>query len=99
MKSVLKNKTDTKTDTEKFITNGSKPASFQAFIKDHKDNSDGFLLRPIAPVQNTVTEKVDRLISGWLDTRHKSCDTFLLDQSDDQLDDRTSSQTLKLASD
>ena len=67
LRSVLKDKHFlTKKDTERFITSGSEPASFQAFIKDHKDSVDNFPLRPIASVNNTATEKVDWLISKIL---------------------------------
>ena len=46
MRGILKNKNFTRSDTEKLITTGSKPASFQAFIKDHKKDNDMFPLRP-----------------------------------------------------
>ena len=52
---------------EKFLSCGSQPANFQAFVKDHKANSErGFPLQPIASVKNTATEKVDWLVTMLL---------------------------------
>ena len=52
---------------QKLMSAGSRPAHFQAFIKDHK-HKDGetFPLRPIASVHNTAIEKVDWLVSKIL---------------------------------
>ena len=66
IKGVLKDKAYSKSDLEKLLTTGSKPAAFQAFLKDHKENNDGFPLRPIASVRNTAIEKVDWLVSKIL---------------------------------
>ena len=63
IKSISKNNFN-KIETEKLLSTGSKPANFDAFIKDHKaKDEDGYPLRPIASVRNTATEKVDWLVS------------------------------------
>ena len=50
-------------DIPKLLTNGSNTAKFKTFIKDHKSKVEQqFLLRPIASVVNTPTEKVDWLV-------------------------------------
>ena len=56
-----------KRQTQKLLSSGSRPAKFQAFIKDHKERTEGnFPLRPIASVRNTAIEKVDWLVSEIL---------------------------------
>jgi len=56
-----------KRDIEKLLSTGSQPASFKAFIKDHKPLTEkGYPLRPIASVTNTAAEKVDWLVSSIL---------------------------------
>ena len=65
IKSVCKNLP--KNQLQKLLSSGSRPANFQAFIKDHKSKSDeNFPLRPIASVRNTAIEKVDWLVSKIL---------------------------------
>jgi hypothetical protein len=66
IRGILRDKQFTKSDTEKLLTSGSQPADFQAFIKDHKESSNIFPLRPIASVKNTAAEKVDWLVSKIL---------------------------------
>jgi len=52
---------------QKLLSTGSRPAQFQAFVKDHKNKTDEFFpLRPIASVKNTPVEKVDWLLSEVL---------------------------------
>ena len=52
---------------QKLLSIGSKPATFQAFIKDHKPKSGThFPLRPIASVRNTAVEKVDWMVTQIL---------------------------------
>lgn len=47
-----------KSEIEKLLSTGSQPASFKAFIKDHKPRTEtGYPLRPIASVNGTATEK------------------------------------------
>ena len=56
-----------KPQLHRLLSAGSKPANFQAFIKDHKEkNENYFPLRPIASVKNTPIEKVDWLTSEIL---------------------------------
>jgi uncharacterized protein YaaR (DUF327 family) len=56
-----------KNKVERLLSTGSQPASFSAFIKDHKTCTDNvFPLRPIASVINTAGEKVDWLVSSIL---------------------------------
>ena len=51
-------------DIPKLLSNGSQPAKFSAFIKDHKHGVGKYPLRPIASVIHTPTEKVDWLVSS-----------------------------------
>ena len=52
---------------QKLLSAGSRPAKFQAFIKDHKNKTGvNFPLRPIASVNNTAVEKVDWIVSEIL---------------------------------
>ena len=52
---------------QKLLSAGSRPAKFQAFIKDHKNKTGvNFPLRPIASVNNTAVEKVDGIVSEIL---------------------------------
>jgi len=66
IKNTLENKGFSKSDLQKLISTGGKPATFQAFVKDHKEKEEGFPLRPIASVRNTATEKVDWLVGKIL---------------------------------
>ena len=66
IKNICKDKLD-KSDCQRLITMGSKPANFTTLIKDHKVQTNSWYpLRPVASTINTPTNKIDWLVSRIL---------------------------------